>query len=871
LNRFVAVCNAIEYAHSRGVLHRDLKPANIMLGKFGETLVVDWGLAKVIGRMSIAGEGDEITLHRSAVQDSNLTQLGSAVGTPAYMSPEQASGRLELLKPASDVYSLGATLYTLLCGKPAFAGTEYPELLRQVARGQFISPRGIQPNTPRRLSAICMKAMALDPAHRYSSARALADDIEHYLADEPVVAYPENALEKTARWMRRHRSWVQAAAVALAAMTAISIAAAVIVNAARRNEERQRRVAEAQRQSAQIARQEAVEGFRQAREKVDKWLTGASDVLKYYPGMQGIRQGMLEQAAADYERFALHPSADAAIELERGRTQIRLGDVQSMLGDLDASQQAYRRGMTIFDELISKSEQWADVRVDRANAHVKLALARIQTGNLPDADRDYEAAIRELNALATAPSAEPRVHVALGNALFNYAVLQRMTGEQLLAISTLAKSLQSFGQVPEKPDDVQYAEAAAQSLWGQCLIDTGSYYDGVPHFEKALASFADLIARFPDKIEYLEFRAAATLGLAAGFRQLGKYDDERKCYDSAAADYQALDQALPDAPIWRENLALTNTDQAQLLQHQGQTHLAKSKIESALVVFSELRASHNDVARYHEEEAAAQDILGRILSDLGSDELARDAHETAIKTYDSLQQKSPDVASYRVRHAISQSHLGQVLHKLAAFDEAERQFTTAMASLDALSDDMPEAVDAGCYARNHLGALLMEMGKSEQAKEAFVQAHARWAELVAKYPAAEFADHLALALVLCPNPQLRDANQAVSIARRACEQVPDNMFYLGTLAGAKYRQGEFRAAIADLEVIKQARPAYHGRECFFLAMALARDGQADRAKQALEEGRQWQARHMPGNLELKRLAEEAAQVTIGADSASPQP
>src|SRR5262249_44771647 len=118
LRRFLDVCNAVEYAHSRGVLHRDIKPGNVIVGQHGETLVVDWGLAKATGEAD-AGSGER-TLRPSLGSGSAETQPGSALGTPSYMSPEQAEGRLDLLGPRSDVYSLGATLYCLLTGRPPF-------------------------------------------------------------------------------------------------------------------------------------------------------------------------------------------------------------------------------------------------------------------------------------------------------------------------------------------------------------------------------------------------------------------------------------------------------------------------------------------------------------------------------------------------------------------------------------------------------------------------------------------------------------------------------------------------------------------------------------------------------------------------------
>src|SRR5205807_504778 len=121
LRRFTDVCNAVDYAHSRGVIHRDIKPANIVVGRHGETLVVDWGLAKAIGRAD-PSVGEQTIAPSSS--GSSETLPGSALGTPAYMSPEQACGDLDRLGPRSDVYSLGATLYCLLIGRPPFEGED---------------------------------------------------------------------------------------------------------------------------------------------------------------------------------------------------------------------------------------------------------------------------------------------------------------------------------------------------------------------------------------------------------------------------------------------------------------------------------------------------------------------------------------------------------------------------------------------------------------------------------------------------------------------------------------------------------------------------------------------------------------------------
>jgi eukaryotic-like serine/threonine-protein kinase len=207
LQRFVDVCNAVDYAHSKGVIHRDIKPSNIMVGKFGETLVVDWGLAKVIG------SDEDIALTTRMVRTPETegaamgTRIGTTIGTPAYMSPEQAAGRNDDLGPATDVYSLGATLYHMLTGcLPHASEEDMGVMIARLERGTIIPPHQSAAWLPKPLSSICMKALAFAPEGRYPSARALSDDIERWLGDEPVRAHEEGWLERTFRWTRTHRT-----------------------------------------------------------------------------------------------------------------------------------------------------------------------------------------------------------------------------------------------------------------------------------------------------------------------------------------------------------------------------------------------------------------------------------------------------------------------------------------------------------------------------------------------------------------------------------------------------------------------------------------------------------------------------------------
>jgi serine/threonine protein kinase len=183
-----AMAGALQFAHQHGVLHRDLKPQNIMVDAEGLPRVTDFGLAK-----NIAG-------------DSTLTQTGAVMGSPSYMSPEQARGRNDLVGPASDVYALGAILYEMLTGRPPFRGKSPLETLSEVVNDEPRPPRSWNPNAPVDLATICLKCLEKEPVRRYPTARELELDLGRYLAGEPVQARPASGLRKLAGWSRR-RKW----------------------------------------------------------------------------------------------------------------------------------------------------------------------------------------------------------------------------------------------------------------------------------------------------------------------------------------------------------------------------------------------------------------------------------------------------------------------------------------------------------------------------------------------------------------------------------------------------------------------------------------------------------------------------------------
>lgn len=192
LRHFQKICEAVAFAHANGIIHRDLKPENIMVGGFGEVLVMDWGLAKVLREPS----SETGPAEQNPETEPSLTSHGAVMGTPSYMAPEQRSGSTETLNERTDVYALGAILYFLLTGEAPF-GTE-------PSAREMKPPRTIRPDVSRALEAICLKAMAENPERRYSGAIELGDDVARHINGLSVSAYRENPFEAMQRWLSRH-------------------------------------------------------------------------------------------------------------------------------------------------------------------------------------------------------------------------------------------------------------------------------------------------------------------------------------------------------------------------------------------------------------------------------------------------------------------------------------------------------------------------------------------------------------------------------------------------------------------------------------------------------------------------------------------
>jgi len=357
------VCNAIAFAHSRGVTHRDLKPGNIMLGDFGEVMLMDWGLAKV-GEAAAAGTRSELGSPRlSDDQDQDggqaegvhaargrfdITVDGAVIGTPAYMSPEQASGQISKMDNRSDVYALGAILYEILTLHPPIAGSDLKDVLRKAMLGHIEPPerRAPERQPPKDLAAIAMKALSADPQCRYPGASLMRRDLENFLEGRAVSARADSLLETLAKVLRRHR--ITSTAVALAGLLLVAVlAVSYVVNV------KQRQRAESERAAALIERSRAEAESDKAKRERSRAETAA--------------------AAAERERQrATSESRAAQSERQRAEQALQVADQQRAIAEEE------RQRSTSALEREQRQREQSDVQ----NHLASLALAGEQIGHL---------------------------------------------------------------------------------------------------------------------------------------------------------------------------------------------------------------------------------------------------------------------------------------------------------------------------------------------------------------------------------------------------------------------------------------------------------------------------------------------------------
>jgi tetratricopeptide (TPR) repeat protein/predicted Ser/Thr protein kinase len=317
LQIFLSLCQTVAYAHSRGVLHRDLKPDNVMIGPYGETLLLDWGIAKVLGQPEgSAGGGEASYVHLIECGPETETQAGAILGTPSYMAPESAAGLTAEIDQRSDVYLLGATLYEILTGRRPRSATTALEMVKLAQSEPPIPAATVNADVPKALSAISAKAMAHRKEDRYQGALELAEDIQCFVAGESVSAYPDRFPARAWRWALRHRKALERAAAA-ALILGVSLVGFAQFRAVERHRVEAQRVAD--RLTAQEQARRDVQEFRHLADEARFYAATTDPVAEnapYFDPHQGEAKALAALTLATkwgptLERLLLPDEADS--------------------------------------------------------------------------------------------------------------------------------------------------------------------------------------------------------------------------------------------------------------------------------------------------------------------------------------------------------------------------------------------------------------------------------------------------------------------------------------------------------------------------------------------------------------------------------
>jgi serine/threonine-protein kinase len=625
LRTFLDVCNAIEYAHSRGVLHRDLKPSNIIVGKHGETLVVDWGLAKMIGRTEPGVASEERLLVPSLSSGSAETLAGSALGTPAYMSPEQAAGDLEHLGPWSDVYSLGATLYSLLTGKPPFENEDVGTVLRAVQKGNFAPPRALDPSIDPALEAICLKAMASSPKERYPTPRALADDIERFTADEPVAAWREPLSRRARRWSRRNRTAVTAAAVAV--LVALAGMASVLAVQARANAglrlsndalmDASERV---KRANAELltANQRERARFNLAMDAVGLFHGEVSEdlLLKEKP-FEALRTKLLRGAAGFYSKLEgmLEGQTDQASRAALGRAYDELGELTDKIGSKPEALLAHRKALAVRRELALAAEADAMAQINVPRSLLAIGWLQQRTGDVAGALASYEESRRLAEGLMANLGDGDPLQAVVGLAYQRIGQLLGDTGKPALALASFENALRIRQKLADGHPAVTQFQSDLATVYagiGALLDQTGRSTEALDASQRALLIRQKLADANPSSARFQSELASSHQMIGYELQLAGKPAEALIAYQRTLSIRQKLVDANPNVTDFQANLSSTHQVTGWALNDTGKAAEALAEFERAIAIMQKLADANPNVIEWKTELANDYGFVGGI-------------------------------------------------------------------------------------------------------------------------------------------------------------------------------------------------------------------------------------------------------------------
>jgi tetratricopeptide (TPR) repeat protein len=762
LRRFLDVCNAIEYAHSRGVLHRDIKPGNVIVGRHGETLVVDWGLAKARGRPDAADSVDERPLVPSSASGSAETLPGSALGTPAYMSPEQARGELDRLGPRSDVYSLGGTLYCLLTGRPPVEADDIGEVLRCVQRGDFPPPRKLDASIDKALEAICLKAMALEPDDRYGSCKVLADDIERWMADQPVAAWQEPWTRSLVRWLTRNRTSVTAAGAAML-MALVGLGAVSGVQARANGELRRTNdalseannrviLANSELKSANDNVTRANQELQAANVRERQRFDLAMDAIKLFHGeiskdlllkqrnFEKLRGKLLHAASDFYGRLEglLKDRKDRVSRQALGRAYEQLGALTIEIGDSKEALAIVQKAINIQRGLAQELNSDDTNKFDLARSLRYSGFLLEGLSNLEPAMAAYKDSLALVKPLKPATGMTEPLYRVEAMATMNIGWLNHVLGKEEESVTWMRRACDILekgiasnpgpaGSAPDK-ESLLLLVNSLNSLAGPLAamgVKSETHKDQI----RALEVTQKLVDAYPDEPTVLISRASTYINIGSSGRDLVRSAD---AFSAFRAGEEIVDKLVTEYPAIIDYRRL----QGQCLNGCGFVSQELGRTDEAVAYFLRALSAWKDVVAASPERsgglievARMHNGIGWILQGSGKMSEALQHYVAAKSLFQELMNKFPSNLVPRTRSELANTliNIAEIQRRQGRLDEARASCNAAIAMREAVIKDFPEVLSY----RVGMGECLMRLGQVKLGTGDIAGAAADWRRAIA--------------------------------------------------------------------------------------------------------------------------------------------